>query len=118
AMGFAPDDIKGPTVQFSTVSGGHIVWPGSGGSQASLAMANTSQGSYEFMMLQYDGSGIFRVLDATPATAQAIGIIGTAGISHWSFPSVSAYAATAADNGNVISSANTPLSYMAVSLPS
>src|SRR5262249_29518835 len=82
------------------------------------SLANTSQGAYEFLVLQYDGSGIFRVLDATPATAQAIGMTGAAGISHWSFPAVSTYAATGADNGNVISSANSPLSFLAVTLPS
>jgi hypothetical protein len=81
-------------------------------------MANTSQGSYEFMVLQYDGNGTFRVLDATPATAQAIGIVGAAGISHWSYPSVSGYIATGADNGNVISSVNSPLPYLAITLPS
>jgi hypothetical protein len=81
-------------------------------------MANTSQGAYEFVVLQYDGNGIFRVLEATPATAQAIGMIGAAGINHWSFPAVSSYAATVADNGNVISSLNSPASYLAITLPS
>lgn len=118
SMGFATDNNKSLTVQVNSTSGGHIVWPGSGGSQASLSMANTSQGSYEFMVLQYDGSGTFRVLDATHATAQAIGMIGAAGISHWSFPAVSAYSASIADNGNVISSASSPLPYMAITLPS
>src|SRR4029077_1760377 len=89
-----------------------------GASATTLSLANTSQGAYEFLVLQYDGSGNFRVVDATPASAQAIGVIGSAGISHWSFPAVSAYAATAADNGNVIGSANSPLSSMAVTLPS
>ncbi len=81
-------------------------------------MANTAQGAYEFLVLQYDGSGNFRVVSATPATAQAIGMIGSAGISHWSYPAVSAYAAGVADNGNVVSSNNSPASYMAVTLPS
>ena len=117
-MGFATDNNKGLTVQVNSTAGGHIVWPGSGGSQTSLAMANTSQGAYEFMVLQYDGNGIFRVLEATPATAQAIGMIGAAGISRWSFPTVSSYSATVADNGNVISSLNSPASYLAVTLPS
>jgi hypothetical protein len=117
SMGFATDNGKGLTVQVNGASGGHIVWPGSGGSQTTLAMANTSQGSYEFMVLQYDGGGIFRVLEATPATAQAIGMIGAAGLSHWSFPTASAYNATTADNGNVISSVNSPLAYLAVTLP-
>jgi hypothetical protein len=118
SMGFATDNNKGLTVQVNNVSGGHIVWPSSGGSQASLAMANTSQGAYEFMVLQYDGNGIFRVIEATPATAQAIGTAGTAGISHWSFPTVSSYTASVADNGNVISSLNSPAAYLAITLPS
>ena len=118
SMGFATDNNKGLMVQVNNTTGGHIVWPGSGGSQASLAMANTSQGAYEFMVVQYDGNGIFRVLDATPATAQAIGMIGAAGVSRWSFPMVSSYSATVADNGNVISSLNSPASYVAVTLPS
>ncbi len=80
-------------------------------------MANTSQGAYEFLALQYDGSGNFRVVGATPATSQAIGMIGAASVSHWSFPSTSSYAAAVADNGNVISSYNSPTSYMAVTLP-
>jgi hypothetical protein len=86
SMGFATDNNRGLTVHVNSTVGGHIVWPGSGGSQTSLAMANTSQGAYEFMVLQYDGNGIFRFLEATPATRQAIGMIGAAGISHWSFP--------------------------------
>jgi hypothetical protein len=118
SMGFATDNNKGLMVQVNTTTGGHIIWPGSGGSQTSLAMANTSQGAYEFIVLQYDGNGNFRVLDATPATAQAIGMIGAAGISRWSFPTVSSYFATVADNGNVISSLSSPASYLAVTLPS
>jgi hypothetical protein len=118
SMGFATDNNRNLTVQVNGLSGGHIVWPGSGAAQASLSMANTSQGSYEFMVLQYDGNGNFRVLDATPATAQAIGMIGSAGISHWSYPPASSYAATIADNGNVISNVASPQPYMAMTLPS
>jgi hypothetical protein len=118
SMGFATDNNKGLMVQVNSTTGGHIVWPGSGGSQTSLAMANTSQGAYEFLVLQYDGNGNFRVLEATPATAQAIGMVGAAGISRWSFPTVSSYTATVADNGNVISSLNSPASYLAITLPS
>ena len=117
SMGFATDNNKSLIVQVNSAAGGHITWPGSGGSQTSLAMANTSQGAYEFMVLQYDGNGLFRVLETTPATAQSIGMIGAAGISHWTFPSVSSYAATSADNGNVVSSLNSPTSYMALTLP-
>jgi hypothetical protein len=108
-IGFATDNNKSLTIQTGNITGGRIVWPGSGASQTSIAMANTSQGAYEFMVVQYDGNGVFRVLDATPATAQAIGMIGAAGLSHWSYPAVSSYAATGADNGNVVSSVNSPL---------
>ena len=82
-----------------------------------MTLANTIQGAYEFLVLQYDGSGNFRVVDATPATAQAIGMIGAGGISRWSFPAVSAYPAAVADNGSVLSSFNSPLSFFAVTLP-
>jgi hypothetical protein len=117
SMGFATDNAKSLAVQVNGTSGGHIIWPGSGSSSTSVALANTSQGAYEFLVLQYDGGGNFRVVDATPATAQAIGMIGAASVSHWSFPAVTSYVATVADNGNVISSYNTPVSYMAVTLP-
>src|SRR4029077_8221257 len=96
----------------------HIVWPGSGGSAITLTLANTTQGAYEFLVLQYDGSGNFRVVDATPATAQAIGMIGAGAISRWNFPAVSAYPAAVADNGTVLSSFNSPASFFAVTLPS
>ena len=118
SMGFATDNNKGLTIQVNTSSGGHILWPGSGALQSSLAMANTSQGAYEFIVLQYDGNGNFRVVQATPATAQAIGMSGAAGITHWSFPAVSAYSAGISDNGNVVSSFNSPAPYLAVTLPS
>jgi hypothetical protein len=118
SMGFATDSTKPLSIQVNGISGGHILWPGSGTSATTLTLANTTQGAYEFLVLQYDGSGNFRVVDATPATAQAIGMIGTGGISHWSFPAVSAYAAAVADNGNVVSSFNSPLSFFAVTLPS
>jgi hypothetical protein len=117
SMGFATDNGKSLSIQVNATSGGHIVWSGSGGAATTLALANTSQGAYEFLVLQYDGSGNFRVLDATPATAQAIGTIGAGGITRWSLPSVSAYTATVADNGNVLSSYNSPLPYLAVTLP-
>jgi hypothetical protein len=116
-MGFATDNGKSLSVQVNGSSGGHIVWPGAGSSSTSVTLANTSQGAYEFLALQYDGSGNFRVVGATPATAQAIGVIGTASVSHWSFPPTSTYTASIADNGNVVSSYNSPASFMAVTLP-
>jgi hypothetical protein len=118
SMGFATDNDKSLAISVNATAGGHLVWPGSGAAATSLSLADTSQGAYEFLTLQYDGSGNFRVVAATPATAQALGMIGSASISHWTFPSVSAYAATAVDNGNVVSSFNSPLSYLTVTLPS
>ena len=59
-------------------------------------------------MLQYDGTGNFRVLQATPATAQAIGMAGPGAIGRWLFPAVSAYIAKLADNGAAVSSFNSP----------
>ena len=117
SMGFATDNGKPLSVQVNGISGGHIVWPGAGASSSSLSLANTSQGAYEFLVVQYDGSGSFRVVGATPATAQTIGMIGTASISHWSFPSTSVYTAATSDNDNVISNFNSPGSFMAVTLP-
>jgi hypothetical protein len=117
SIGFATDNGKPLSAQVNGTSGGHIVWPGAGASSTAVTLANTSQGAYEFLVLQYDGSGNFRVVGATPATAQAIGMIGSASVSHWSFPSTSAYTTTVADNGNAISSYNSPASYMAVTLP-
>jgi hypothetical protein len=118
SMGFATDSMKPLSVQVNGTSGGHILWPGSGASATTLTLATAAQGAYEFAVLQYDGSGNFRVVEATPATTQAIGMIGTGGITHWSFPAASTYAAVVADNGSVVSSFNSPLSFFALTLPS
>jgi hypothetical protein len=67
--------------------------------------------------LQYDGSGNFRVEQVTPATAQQLGLAGSGGLSRWSFPGASAYTASVADNGNVISTFNSPLGYLTATLP-
>ncbi len=119
SMAFATDGNKPLTVN---VTDGHIVWPGSGAAATTLTLANTSQGAYEFLVLQYDNTGSgsnFRVVDATPATWQSIGAIGSAGISHWSFPGGSStYSASQADNGNVISASNSTASTLTVKLPS
>jgi hypothetical protein len=118
-LGFATDNTKSLTVNVNGASGGHIVYPGSGAGQTSISLASTAQGAYEYLTLQYDGGGNFRVVEATPATMQALGAIGSASISHWTFPSAAGnYSATVADNGNVVSSFNSSLSYLAVTLPS
>jgi Pectate lyase superfamily protein len=125
SMGFATDNGNGLTVQVNGSSGGHILYPGAGALQTSVALAQGFPGqvAYEYMVLQYDaagggGAGNFRIVSATPATAAAIGMLGESGIDRWSFPSGStAYQATVADNGNMISSYNSPSAFMAVTLP-
>jgi hypothetical protein len=121
SMGFATDNGHGLTVQTNAASGGHIVFPGSGAVTTSVAMAAGYPGqiAYEAMVLQFDGSGNFRIVSATPATAAGLNMLGAAGISRWSFPSAAtAYLAAAGDNGNMISSYNSPGPFMAVTLPS
>ncbi|MGH7111759.1 MAG: hypothetical protein ACREFK_15180, partial [Stellaceae bacterium] len=95
-------------------NGGHILFPGSGSGVTSFSLA---AGNYEFAALQYDGSN-FRLIDATPATATAIGMTGnTPGINRWSFPSAATYQAAQSDNGNALSSYNTT-NGLTVTLPS
>jgi hypothetical protein len=104
SMGFATDQGKSLKVQVNGTSGGHILYPLVNTSgQSSLTLAGNQ---YEYVTLQYDGSGDFRVEQMTPATAQQLGVAGIGGISRWSFPSGSAYAATVADNGNAIADAH------------
>ncbi|MGH7093085.1 MAG: glycosyl hydrolase family 28-related protein, partial [Stellaceae bacterium] len=115
SMGFATDQGKGLIVQVNGTSGGHILYPlADAAAQTSLSLAGNS---YEYVTLQYDGSDNFRVEQMTPATARQLGLAGIGGVDRWSFPSVSAYSATLADNGNAVSAYNSPLSYMTATLP-
>ena len=115
SMGFATDQGKRLTVNVNGTSGGHILYPlANAAAQTSLTLAGDQ---YEYATLQYDGGGNFRVEQVTPATAQQLGLAGTGGIDRWSFPSVSAYAATVADNGTAISAFNSPLGFLSVTLP-
>jgi hypothetical protein len=115
SMGFATDQGKGLTIAVNGTSGGHILYPmANAASQNSLTLAGHQ---YEYLTLQYDGSGNFRVEQVTPATAQQLGLAGIGGISRWSFPSVSAYTASVGDNGTAISAYNSSLGYLTVTLP-
>jgi hypothetical protein len=101
-------------VQVSAISGGKILYPGSGATVTSASLANAN---HELLVLQFDG-GNYRVIEATPATATLLGVAGSAsGINRWSFPAVSTYAASLSDNGNALSSYNTPTGSLTVTLP-
>ena len=115
ALGVTAENGNGVTVDVNTTSGGQILFPRTlAAGQSSFALAGHN---YEFAALQYDGNGNFRLVQVTPATAQQIGMAGPGGISNWLFPATAAYTATKADNGNAISSFNSPQSYFAVTLP-
>jgi hypothetical protein len=115
SMGFATDQGKGLTVNVNGTSGGHILYPlANAAPQTSLTLAGNQ---YEYLTLQYDGAGNFRVEQLTPATAQRLGLAGIGGVSRWSFPSVSAYTAGVSDNGVAISAYNSSLGFLTVTLP-
>jgi hypothetical protein len=114
SIGFATDNDKGLTVQVNGTSGGNILYPRTAAS--GVTSASLAENRHEFLVLQYDGSN-FRVVQATPATAQAIGMAGPGALGRWLFPAASAYIAGLSDNGAAISSFNSPLTYMAVTLP-
>jgi hypothetical protein len=115
SIGFTSDNGKGLTVKVNDTDGGQILYPKSqAAGVASLALAGNQ---FEFLMLQYDGGGNFRVLQASPATAQAIGMAGTGALGRWLFPAVSAYNAKLDDNGAAVSSFNSPAGFMTVTLP-
>ncbi len=116
SMGFASDNGKGVTIQVNGSSGGNILYPLTTPSlQTSLTLAGNA---YEFLTLQYDGGGNFRVEQVTPGTAQQLGLAGIGGLSRWRFPAVSAYSAALADNGTAFSAFNSPLGSLTVTLPS
>jgi hypothetical protein len=115
SMGFATDQGKGLIVNVNGTSGGHILYPlANAAGQTSLKLAGNQ---YEYLTLQYDGGGNFRVEQVTPATAQRLGLSGIGGVSHWNFPAVSAYTAAVGDNGAAISAYNSPLGFLTVTLP-
>ncbi|HEX2152305.1 MAG TPA: glycosyl hydrolase family 28-related protein [Stellaceae bacterium] len=115
SIGFTTDNGKGLTVRVNDTSGGQILYPKS--QAAGVTSLLLADNRFEFVMLQYDGSGNFRVMQATPATAQTIGMAGPGGIGRWLFPAESAYAAKLDDNGAAVSSFNSPASFMTVTLP-
>jgi hypothetical protein len=113
-IAIANDNNKLAAVQVNATSGGHILYPGSGGTVTSLSLAS---GNYEMAILQFDGTN-FRVLQLTPASAAAAGLSGGTCTAKWIFPAVSSYAAGVTDCGTTISNFNSPISSLTVTLPS
>jgi len=113
-LAIANDNNKTAALQVNATNGGHILYPGSGAATGSLQLA---AGNYELALVQFDGSN-FRLLHITRASAAAIGLTGSACIARWSFPSVSSYSAAPADCGLTLSSYNTPIASLTVTLPS
>src|SRR5207237_9933372 len=72
SIGLATDQGKSLAVQVNATSGGHILYPlANAASQTSLTLPANF---YEYMTLQYEGSGHFSVQHVTPAQAQLRGI--------------------------------------------
>ncbi|MGD9614223.1 MAG: glycosyl hydrolase family 28-related protein [Alphaproteobacteria bacterium] len=115
SIGFTTDSGKGLTVQVNDTAGGQILYPKD--QAAGVTSLSLAGNQFEFLMLQYDGAGNFRVLQTSPATAHAIGMAGTGTIGRWLFPAVSAYSAKLDDNGAAVSSFNSPAGFVAVTLP-
>jgi hypothetical protein len=113
-IAIANDNGKLAAVQVNATDGGHILYPGSGAAIGSVQLA---PGDYETAVLQFDGSN-FRLLQATPASAAAIGLSGGTCTAKWSFPAVSSYSAGESDCGATLSSYNTPIASLTVTLPS
>jgi hypothetical protein len=108
------DNGKIAAAQIASGDSARILYPGGGATMTSLQLA---AGNYEQAVLQFDGSN-FRVMQVTPATAASLGVPGTGCAAKASFPSVSSYSATLADCGLLISSYNSPIGSLTVTLPS
>lgn len=85
-------------VQTNTTGGGNILFP----SGNSVASVTTAAGNYEMLALEFDNSGNFRVVGATPATAAAIGITGSFCITGPSSTTAGYVAAWGSTNGCVL----------------
>jgi len=63
------------TVQVNPTSGGQILYPAG----HAVSTVTTAAGNYEFLSVEYDNSGNFRVIAVSPQTAGALGMAGTGG---------------------------------------
>ena len=106
-MGFATDNGKGMTI---TAPSGAIL---SGGKAMSSIILGP--GNYENVALQSDGNN-WRIISSTRSTRLVNGFDPPPWPSNWLYPATSGYAATLADNGNILSSINTTAG-LSVTLP-
>lgn len=84
-LAVANDNGHTVTVQVNGTSGGHILYPTTGGG-TSVTSFSTASGNYEIVDLQFDASGNFRIVSATPLTAAALGMGGGGGTGTVSGP--------------------------------
>ena len=107
SLAVASDNGKGMTVTAPTgsiLSGGKFV-----------PSVTLGSGNYEYVRLQSDGNN-WRIVSATRNTRLNMGFEPPPWPSNWLYPATSGYAATLGDNGNILSSYNTPAG-LAVTLP-
>jgi hypothetical protein len=69
------DNGNQASVQVNATSGGQILYPAA----HAVSAATTAPGNYEFLSLEYDNSGNFRVTALSPQTAIALGVSGAGG---------------------------------------
>src|SRR5262249_16982037 len=99
SMSFATDNGKGMTVIAPT---GSIL-----SGNKSVSQMTLGSGNYEYVELQSDGNN-WRVVSSTRNTRLNMGFDPPPWPSNWIYPSGSGYAASLSDNGNILSSFNTP----------
>jgi len=78
----ANDNSHQASVQVNATSGGQILYP----TAHAVSAATTAPGNYEFLSLEYDNSGNFRVTALSPQTAIALGVSGAGGGGNVSGP--------------------------------
>lgn len=86
------------------------------GQKTLTSLTIPSDDNYETAEVSFDGTN-FQLTSVTQATALANGLTGAAGASNWTYLFSAGYSATPADNGHVLSSADTGAA-TTVTLPS
>jgi hypothetical protein len=69
------DNSHQVTVQVNGTAGGHILYPAG----HTVSSVTTAAGDYEFLSLEYDNGGNFRITGLSPQTAAALGLTGAGG---------------------------------------